>query len=277
VTSSLTSDSVAELQARVDAHPFWYHTIDVVPGVVTPGWFDLRPVLDVMPWPDVRGKRCLDIGTYDGFLAFELERRGAAEVVAIDIEDHVLWDWPADNPPVPENLQPGMSGPPKGSGFRLVADIKGSKVDWRPLSIYDLDPDEIGTFDVITLGTLLLHLREPIRALEAVRRVCRGVLLSSEQIDLWTTIFTRQAIAKLDGSGPYCQWWQANSAGHKRMLYSAGFDIVQSSKPYVVRYNHHPMPAHDVRNTVNRLARWAVTGTWEEGIFHRAALARPRL
>ena len=38
-----------------------------------------------MPWPDVRGKRCLDVGTYDGFLAFELERRGAASVVATDI------------------------------------------------------------------------------------------------------------------------------------------------------------------------------------------------
>ncbi|MFH4351513.1 hypothetical protein WAJ70_20705, partial [Acinetobacter baumannii] len=84
------------MQRAVDAHPFWYHTIDVVPGVTTPGWFDLRPVVDLLPWPDVRGKRCLDIGTYDGYLAFELERRGASEVVAVDVEDHLLWDWPPD-------------------------------------------------------------------------------------------------------------------------------------------------------------------------------------
>lgn len=61
---------------------------------MTPGWFDLRPIVDRMPWPDVRGKRCLDVGTWDGFLAFELERRGAAEVVATDIESHEDWDWP---------------------------------------------------------------------------------------------------------------------------------------------------------------------------------------
>ena len=61
----------------VQEHEFWYHTIDVAPGVATPGWFDLRPVVDRYPWPDVTGKRCLDIGTYDGFLAFQLEARGA--------------------------------------------------------------------------------------------------------------------------------------------------------------------------------------------------------
>src|SRR5690606_2603762 len=79
-----TSDPVTtvdEMRRAVDDHPFWYHTIDVAPGVTTKGWFDLRGVVDLMPWPDVRGKRCLDIGTFDGFFAFELERRGAAEVV----------------------------------------------------------------------------------------------------------------------------------------------------------------------------------------------------
>jgi tRNA (mo5U34)-methyltransferase len=199
-------------------------------------------------------------------------------VVAIDIEDHTLWDWPADNPPTPENRQPGMSGPPKGSGFRLVAEAIGSKVDWRPMNVYDLDPDEVGTFDVITIGSLLLHLREPVRALEAVRRVCRGVVLSSDQIDLWTTVFgARRPLARLDGSGPFCQWWLANSAGHKRMFWSAGFRVVESSKPYVVRFNQHLLPPHDLPNTVNRVARWAITGTWDEGILHRALLARPRL
>ena len=85
-----------ELRQRVKQHPFWYHTIDIAPGVATPGWFDLRSVVDLMPWPDVRGKRCLDIGTFDGFYAFELERRGAAEVVAVDIEDLRALAWPTD-------------------------------------------------------------------------------------------------------------------------------------------------------------------------------------
>src|SRR5438477_10034130 len=82
------------LAARVAACPFWYHTMELAPGVVTPGWFDLRPVVERMPWPDVSGRRCLDVGTADGFLAFELERRGAAEVVTTDIADHAEWDYP---------------------------------------------------------------------------------------------------------------------------------------------------------------------------------------
>jgi tRNA (mo5U34)-methyltransferase len=80
-----------DLQKRVGEHPFWHHTIEIMPGAVTPGWFDLRPVANRMPWPDVKGKRCLDIGTFDGFSAFEMGRRGAAQVVAIDAADRLLW------------------------------------------------------------------------------------------------------------------------------------------------------------------------------------------
>jgi hypothetical protein len=37
-----------------------------VPDVVRPGWFDFRPIGDRMPWSDVKGKRCLDVWTFDG-------------------------------------------------------------------------------------------------------------------------------------------------------------------------------------------------------------------
>src|SRR3546814_19211484 len=84
-----------------------------------------------MPWPNVRGKRCLDIGTFDGYLAFELERRGASEVVAVDVEDHLLWDWPPDYREAGLARDPGFSGPPTGARFRLAAELMGSKVDRR--------------------------------------------------------------------------------------------------------------------------------------------------
>src|SRR5436853_6352517 len=87
--------SAAEIREAVDRVSLWYHTLSLPHGVVTPGWFDLRGIVDKLPWPDVRGRRCLDVGTYDGFFAFELERRGAAEVVATDIGGHAEWDLPA--------------------------------------------------------------------------------------------------------------------------------------------------------------------------------------
>jgi len=74
----------------------WWHVMEVAPGVETPGSWDLRPTAELMPWPaSLSGARCLDIGTMDGFWAFELERRGAAEVLAIDAleSDHAKLKW----------------------------------------------------------------------------------------------------------------------------------------------------------------------------------------
>ena len=270
--------TAAEMQRAVDDHPFWYHTIDVTPGVTTPGWFDLRPIVDQMPWPDVRGKRCLDIGTFDGYLAFELERRGAAEVVAVDVEDHLLWDWPPDYRASGLPRDPGFSGPPKGAGFRLVAELTDSKVDWRPINIYDLDPAEVGTFDVVVCGSLMLHLRDPLRALEAVRSVTDGVLLSSEQIELGLTLMGRdRPLFTLNGSGANCQWFNFNAAGHERLVYAAVFEIERRSRPYNVRFNQHPKHRLNLKNRARQLGVRRLTGAWDDGVLHRAILARPRV
>src|SRR5215204_594601 len=78
----------------------WYHTLELAPGIVTPGWFDARGVVPQLPMPaSLAGRRCLDVGTYDGFWAFEMERRGAEEVVAIDVVDSRRWEWPAGSQP----------------------------------------------------------------------------------------------------------------------------------------------------------------------------------
>src|SRR4051794_38772814 len=80
--------------AREVAERDWYHTQELAPGVETPGMFDLRPYVDRygIP-PDLTGKRVLDVGTFEGFWAFELERRGA-EVTAIDVDRVQQLDWP---------------------------------------------------------------------------------------------------------------------------------------------------------------------------------------
>src|SRR3954447_7446530 len=84
-----------ELRERAERYP-WYHTIELGDGVVTQGMFDHRPVLDRYPIPaDLSGKRCLDVATMDGFWAFEMERRGAESVTAIDIDRPDELDWPA--------------------------------------------------------------------------------------------------------------------------------------------------------------------------------------
>jgi tRNA (mo5U34)-methyltransferase len=259
------------------ASTLWYHTIELAPGVATPGLFDLRPIVDKMPWPDVKGKRCLDVGTYDGFLSFEMERRGAAEVIAIDLDDHSKWDWPPDvRATGGENLAK-LAGPEKGAGFRIAKKALGSKVDLRAISVYDLTPELMGTFDVVVCGSLMIHLRDPLRALEAIRTVCTGQFMSAEEIDLWLTVRHRRTpLFKLNGAGSLCQWYTPNSAGHKRLIFSAGFGIEKATRPYTIPFgvSHPPRektPSFIVRETLQRTIGGAV------GIPTTAVLARPRV
>jgi hypothetical protein len=77
----------AEVRARIAAVPRWYHPIEVRPGIVTPGANEAGAVLRALELPaDCRGMRALDLGTRDGYFAFELERRGA-EVVAVVVRN----------------------------------------------------------------------------------------------------------------------------------------------------------------------------------------------
>lgn len=269
------ANTVRDLRAAVAEVPLWYHSIELAPGVVTPGWFDLRGIVDLMPWPDVRGKRCLDVGTWDGFLAFELERRGAAEVVAIDIGSHEHWDWP------PTLLARGgaqrledFTGREQGVGFRLAREALGSAVEHRTMSVYDLDPDTMGTFDVVTCGSLMLHLRDPMRALARIRSVCTDAFLSAEEIDLTlTALRPRRPALRLDGTSDLFQWFIPNAAGHRQMLRAAGFQVQQRSKPYAVPFgpSHSPRESGP-RGAATRAWRKALTGG--DGVPHQAALTR---
>jgi tRNA (mo5U34)-methyltransferase len=262
---------VKDAGAAVAANPHWYHTMEVAPGVVTPGWFDLRPVLDTMPWPDVAGKRCLDVGTYDGHLAFELERRGAAAVVAVDLSAHEEWDWPVRLRERGPQALAAIAGPEKGRGFEIARDLLGSAVRREAISAYDLSPERVGEFDVVVCGSLMLHLREPLRALGAIRSVCRGRFLSAETIDV--TLPRRRPVARLDGLSELCQWWTPSRAGHRRMVEAAGFDVERASAPYCVRLGPaHPRPPRTAKRLAAEVRMRLVTRS--TGVPHAAVLAK---
>jgi hypothetical protein len=81
-----------DARARV-AELDWWRTMEVALGVVTPGGWDLRTMAGRLPWQSSQaGMRCLDVGTMGGFWAFELERRGAGEVVASHVLDATRLD-----------------------------------------------------------------------------------------------------------------------------------------------------------------------------------------
>jgi tRNA (mo5U34)-methyltransferase len=283
VTAPGPSPSAAEVQAQVD-ELLWYHTIDVVPGVVTRGWWDLRHALPLLPLPDVRGKRCLDVGTWDGFYAFELERRGAAEVVAVDLADLVDIDWPPEVRADP-TFDPSLSGEqPRPAGFRLLHRLLDSEVEWRGRSIYDLDPAELGTFDLVLVGSLLVHLRDPVRALDAVRRMVApgGHFLSIEYIHPPVNVLGRgRPLFELRGETSDFQWWLASDRGLQQLLKVAGFDIEQMSRHFLLRPGEHyqlrTLRKITKRDHVSRALsyRWTRDATMG-GHLHRAYLTHPR-
>lgn len=219
--SEVTTD---ELRSAVAGRQ-WYHTIELRPGLVTPGWFDTRQVANRLPWPDLTGLRSLDVGTFDGFWAMEMQRRGA-EVSAVDILDPRGWDWPAGS----EDATVAAIGSRKGEvdGYALVARELGTQIERRELSIYDLAPEVVGRFDFVYVGSLLLHLRDPIKGLSAVASVLNpgGTLLLVDAIDLGLTRrHARSPLARLDGRGrPW--WWRPNAAALARMVGAAGFEVV---------------------------------------------------
>src|ERR1700744_4811090 len=71
---------------------YWYHTIDLGDGLITPGMYDYRETLPAFDFPvDMRGMTVLDVGSATGFFAFEFERRGA-RVVSLELPSLVNLD-----------------------------------------------------------------------------------------------------------------------------------------------------------------------------------------
>jgi tRNA (mo5U34)-methyltransferase len=155
------AEDAQEALRLIAAHPHWYHQIEVAPGVVTPGVNDSQMILDALQLPEsLEGVRVLDIGARDGFFSFECERRGAAEVVAIDYLT------------------------PEETGFPIARELVGSEVELRQANVYDLNPEEFGTFDLVLFLGVLYHLRDPMLALDAISDVATGkLILETQAID----------------------------------------------------------------------------------------------
>ena len=205
----------------------WYHTLELGKGVVTEGMFDHRPALDRYMIPaDLSGMRCLDVGTMDGFFAFEMERRGSAEVVAADLAGVDQLDWP---PRWRDGIDPVLDET-KGKRFELAHTALGSRVERVERSVYELDPGELGQFDLVFCGDLLIHLKDPITAIQRMLSVCRGsaiVCNPAARFRFWR----RRPLAEFDGIDEF-QWWLISEPALERMMRAAGFARVEVGRAF---------------------------------------------
>ncbi len=279
-TSETSTRSTENLQRRL-GELLWYHSIDVTPGVTTRGWWDLRHALPLLPFPDLRGLRCLDIGTWDGFYAYEMERRGAAEVVAIDLADLTGLDYPPALQ-LDRSFDRSRSGvQQRSAGFRLLHELLDSKVEWRDVSVYDVDHAGLGRFDFVMLGSLLVHLRDPVRALNAIRKVTSGQFLCADFVHLPAQLRALgRPMFELRGLGSDFQWWLASDAGIRQLLRVGGFEIQTVSPFFLLRPGAHGRSVIDhkggPRELATRLANRVFTGDRTAGgHLHRAYLSAP--
>jgi len=217
--------SFASEEARVryekTAHLEWYHTIDLGHGIVTPGVFDHRPIMHHYPIPErLDGMRVLDVATYDGYWAFEFERRGAKEVVALDVECFDDLDLP---PPVKAKMTKEQLAGKTGERFYLAKEFLGSKVQREICSVYDLSPERLGKFDMVHCGDLLLHLMNPAKALQNMCRVTSGFAMIIENYNETLPLNTAQYM----GGQHECVWWQFSYGTLEQMIRDAGFSQVE--------------------------------------------------
>jgi len=185
--------------------------VEVAPGVITPGINNSYGVLENLELPeDCRGLRALDLGTRDGFFSFELEKRGAKEVIAID---HIS---------------------PEKTGFPILKEIFGSKVQYYQDNVYNLSKEKYGEFDLVLCLGLLYHLRDPLLALDKVREVCRNELyVESFVIDNHfinnkepLNIPIMQFYPTNELSRDFTNWWAPNSICLLKMLEATNFTVI---------------------------------------------------
>jgi tRNA (mo5U34)-methyltransferase len=181
---------------------YWHQKWNLFPTIETPGLNDVQGLLARAKFPEkLDGKRVLDVGTWNGCFSFEAERRGAAEVVALGPD------------------------PMEATGaLKLKKLLQSTATDFRYGTIYDLNPGDIGQFDVVMCFGVLYHLRHPLLALDNLYKICRDTLYLETEI---TPDFHNESACKFfrrdELNNDESNWFAPNRRCLEDLLFSSGF------------------------------------------------------
>lgn len=231
-TSAATQED-AELLARI-ASVNWYHTLDFGNGVRTPGIFDHAAILSQYKLPQrLDGKRVLDVATFDGFWAFEFEKRGATEVLALDLEGAKDLDWPPKRRAEATEEEKSIRF---GKGFAIAKKQLGSSVQRVICNVYDLKPETFGYFDVVHSGDVLLHLNSPVKALQNIANVCREYALISDVYFPDMDDLDSRPLMEYLGGRDAPTWWKMGFHALREMVLDSGFSRVEVLSTFTYGY-----------------------------------------
>ncbi|HEV2310600.1 MAG TPA: methyltransferase domain-containing protein [Acidimicrobiia bacterium] len=223
-----------EFERRCRRQPFWYHSYYFDNGFEVRGDYNIGPDIASYGFPDdLAGATVLDIGTGAGWFAHYFHQRGAV-VTAVDVRGPMDYDafgvferpgGMGARPPdrLDADGQPIYFSPSSGA-FWLMRDLLGADIGFKNARATDVCPDLFGgqRFDLVFLGALLCHVRDPIGALMAARSVCAGQVVASTLVDVWDT--SSDAAARLMWTQPSAVgWWFPNLACYREWFLAAGF------------------------------------------------------
>jgi tRNA (mo5U34)-methyltransferase len=183
----------------------WHQGFELAPGVRSPGASPIEWLIAEAKLPaDTTGLSVLDIGATNGATAFELERRGAERVVAVDIYDEHRF------------------------GFRALADLFGSNAEFVQSSVYELPRVLNETFDLVIFWGVLYHLRHPLLAIDMVRDLTAGTMsletaVAADPSDPGDSLVRFYRGAEL-GEDP-SNWFAPTPAALADWVGSSGFDV----------------------------------------------------
>lgn len=248
VAHSNLSREMIEQRVR-DLGP-WFHNIELAGVQTAPDHFlpdypgkKWRRFAHALP-DDLRGRSVLDIGCNAGFFSVQMKLRGAQRVLAIDTNDHFL--------------QQG----------RFVAEVMGTPIEFRNLSVYDVA--SLGErFDIVLFMGVLYHLRHPLLALDLIYEHVAGDMLIfqsmqrgskkvepvPEDADFWelgmffAPSYPRLHFVEHRYSNDPTNWWLPNRACVEAMLRSSGFAIEShpEEEVYICRRREQDLKEWDER------------------------------
>jgi tRNA (mo5U34)-methyltransferase len=235
-----TRAEIAELQRKVAEIGAWYHRIDLGDGVETPGHFRMADYLPHFHFPErLDGLRVLDVGASTGYFAYEFERRGAAEVVCVELPSWAAHDWTPryrrEYGRKPEEEQQHIDREVMLDGFAVVGQALGSRRVRRVFkTIYELSSAELGTFDLVFSGSMLMHVRDPVLGIQRMRECCKdsGRLI----VSISTTLAdSAEPVARFVGEWNQCNWWQMSPRCLDAVLGCCDFDRVEHRETFVLK------------------------------------------
>jgi SAM-dependent methyltransferase len=212
---------------------YFYHTMDVPGHGVVAGEWDLRAGVDTyLGHEDVRGKRVLELGTASGFLCFEMERRGA-EVVAYDLDRSGSWDIvPFAGLDVPAIAADRATHIAKiNNSWWLCRRAFGSAARVVYGSVYEI-PVAIAPIDLCTFGAILLHVRDPLRALQSAAALRPQTIVVTEMERRKRFGFVpERGLARRSAyfipdaatSAPFETWWSFSPESISNLLAIVGY------------------------------------------------------